>query len=346
MGLRHVLLTVPGQPRLPVRHRSAISRTRSCASPAPRWCPSPPGARPALLRESPGHGTRYAPLRRFLPPRRGVPGRRRRALAGADGPGELVARSLPSLGRARRLPHRVRLRHLRLAAPRAAPPRRRRAVGPDDHLLPLRRAHARARDGSALGRGRPGREGRALRPGPGARARHRGELLRAPACRPSTRPWTASARTRASTTSVTIAATLSPARLAALPLPAVRVAPPPQLLHLRLAGRADPPVPRGRAQPGDLPLVRGRRERDHDDRQASAGSDLRRAVRRRAPWCPLDPAPRSPGETREAMAALWADREAHLRRAEARRAERLPRWTWEARVREILALAGLGGAGA
>jgi hypothetical protein len=58
---------------------------------------------------------------------------------------------------------------------------------------------------------------------------------------------------------------------------------------------------------------------------------------------PLDPAPRSPGETREALAALWADRRAHLRRAEALRAERLVRWTWEARVREILALAGLDG---
>jgi hypothetical protein len=56
---------------------------------------------------------------------------------------------------------------------------------------------------------------------------------------------------------------------------------------------------------------------------------------------PLDPAPRSRGETREAIAALWANREEHLRRAEALRAERLARWTWEARVREILMLAGL-----
>ena len=56
---------------------------------------------------------------------------------------------------------------------------------------------------------------------------------------------------------------------------------------------------------------------------------------------PLDPAPRSPDDTRDAIAALWADRDVHLRRAEALRAERLARWTWEARVREILALAGL-----
>ncbi len=56
---------------------------------------------------------------------------------------------------------------------------------------------------------------------------------------------------------------------------------------------------------------------------------------------PLDPAPRSPAETREAIAALWAHREEHQRRAEALRAARLDRWTWEARVREILALAGL-----
>ena len=57
---------------------------------------------------------------------------------------------------------------------------------------------------------------------------------------------------------------------------------------------------------------------------------------------PLDPAPRSPGETREAIASLWAQRDALLRRAEALRAAHLGRWTWEARVREILALAGLG----
>jgi Glycosyl transferases group 1 len=58
---------------------------------------------------------------------------------------------------------------------------------------------------------------------------------------------------------------------------------------------------------------------------------------------PLDPAPRSPGETREAFAALWAQREEHLRAAEARRTARLGQWTWEARVREMLALAGLAG---
>lgn len=60
---------------------------------------------------------------------------------------------------------------------------------------------------------------------------------------------------------------------------------------------------------------------------------------------PLDPAPRSPRETREAIAALWADREAYLRRAEALRTARIGRWTWEARVREILALAGLAPSG-
>lgn len=56
---------------------------------------------------------------------------------------------------------------------------------------------------------------------------------------------------------------------------------------------------------------------------------------------PLDPAPRSPGETREAIAALWEKRHEHLRVAEARRAERIANWTWEARVREILKRAGL-----
>jgi len=57
---------------------------------------------------------------------------------------------------------------------------------------------------------------------------------------------------------------------------------------------------------------------------------------------PLDPAPRSPGETREAVAALWGRRHEHLRAAEARRAARIGTWTWEARVREILAKARLG----
>jgi hypothetical protein len=56
---------------------------------------------------------------------------------------------------------------------------------------------------------------------------------------------------------------------------------------------------------------------------------------------PLDPAARAPGETREAMAALWAKREEHLAAAMARRAARVGTWTWEARVREILARAGL-----
>jgi hypothetical protein len=57
---------------------------------------------------------------------------------------------------------------------------------------------------------------------------------------------------------------------------------------------------------------------------------------------PLDPLPRTPGETREAIAALWDKRHEHLRAAEARRAERLHQWTYEARVREILAKAKLG----
>ena len=56
---------------------------------------------------------------------------------------------------------------------------------------------------------------------------------------------------------------------------------------------------------------------------------------------PLDPAPRSAAETREAIATLWAGRDEHLRVAEARRAERVKTWTWEARVREILARANL-----
>lgn len=56
---------------------------------------------------------------------------------------------------------------------------------------------------------------------------------------------------------------------------------------------------------------------------------------------PLDPAAGSPGEIGDALDALYRDREAHLARALARRAERSATWTWEARVREILALAGL-----
>jgi hypothetical protein len=56
---------------------------------------------------------------------------------------------------------------------------------------------------------------------------------------------------------------------------------------------------------------------------------------------PLDPTARSPGAIHEALDALYEDREAHLARALARRAERSDRWTWEARVHEILTLAGL-----
>lgn len=56
---------------------------------------------------------------------------------------------------------------------------------------------------------------------------------------------------------------------------------------------------------------------------------------------PLDAAPRSPGEIHDVLDALYQDRDAHLARALARRAERSGAWTWEARVREILALAGL-----
>jgi hypothetical protein len=56
---------------------------------------------------------------------------------------------------------------------------------------------------------------------------------------------------------------------------------------------------------------------------------------------PLDPKARRPEEIREATAAIWDRREELLRKAEARRAERAASWTWEARVREMLALAGL-----
>ncbi len=56
---------------------------------------------------------------------------------------------------------------------------------------------------------------------------------------------------------------------------------------------------------------------------------------------PLDPRPRSPAETREALAELWKRRHELLAAAEARRAERAHRWTWEARVREMLDLARL-----
>jgi hypothetical protein len=57
---------------------------------------------------------------------------------------------------------------------------------------------------------------------------------------------------------------------------------------------------------------------------------------------PFDPAPRTPGEAREALASLWARREELLEAALARRAALSARWTWEARVREMMALAGLG----
>ena len=56
---------------------------------------------------------------------------------------------------------------------------------------------------------------------------------------------------------------------------------------------------------------------------------------------PLDPAARSPGEIGDVLDALYRDREAHLARALARREERSFAWTWEARVREILSLTGL-----
>ncbi len=58
---------------------------------------------------------------------------------------------------------------------------------------------------------------------------------------------------------------------------------------------------------------------------------------------PFDPAPRTPGEAREALGSLWARRESRSwRRPLARRASLSPRWTWEARVREMMSLAGLG----
>lgn len=51
---------------------------------------------------------------------------------------------------------------------------------------------------------------------------------------------------------------------------------------------------------------------------------------------PLDPHPRSPDDTKQALMALWNDRERHLEVALARREARKQQWTWEARVREIL----------
>ena len=56
---------------------------------------------------------------------------------------------------------------------------------------------------------------------------------------------------------------------------------------------------------------------------------------------PFDPAPRSSGEVRDALDALFRDRDVHLARALALRAERAGTWTWEARVREMLELAKL-----
>ncbi len=50
---------------------SGISRTRSSASPALRSCPSPSGRRRRRVRGRLAHGTRYAPLRRFVPKRGG-----------------------------------------------------------------------------------------------------------------------------------------------------------------------------------------------------------------------------------------------------------------------------------
>jgi hypothetical protein len=57
---------------------------------------------------------------------------------------------------------------------------------------------------------------------------------------------------------------------------------------------------------------------------------------------PLDPALRTANEVREAFGGIWARREEHLATAMARREARLGRWTWEARVKEMMALAGLG----
>jgi hypothetical protein len=57
---------------------------------------------------------------------------------------------------------------------------------------------------------------------------------------------------------------------------------------------------------------------------------------------PFDPAPRTPGEAREVLASLWSRREELLHAALARRAALSARWTWEARVREMMSLAGLG----
>ncbi len=56
---------------------------------------------------------------------------------------------------------------------------------------------------------------------------------------------------------------------------------------------------------------------------------------------PLEPSPRSSADTLEAIAAAWSRRDDHLRAAAARRATRAPRWSWESRVHEILTLARL-----
>jgi hypothetical protein len=56
---------------------------------------------------------------------------------------------------------------------------------------------------------------------------------------------------------------------------------------------------------------------------------------------PLDPNPGSARATVNELRAIWKHREHHLREAETRRTERARYWSWEARVREILRLAGL-----
>jgi hypothetical protein len=54
---------------------------------------------------------------------------------------------------------------------------------------------------------------------------------------------------------------------------------------------------------------------------------------------PLDPAARSEAEMQEAFRGIWERRDEHHRAATALRDERISTWTWEARVREMLALA-------
>lgn len=343
MGLRHVLLTVPGSHgfqygMLRDFEDEIVRVTGAAVVPAPRW------GGPDVLRQRLAHGTRFAPLRRFLPPSRGFQ-------VDADvlwlvlmGPEsssldllrawdahvgyrivyvyDTFAEQLPALRRlvgAARWDLMITSFHCAVPMLERETGRRWRAVAQGvkaERFAPV----PGSQRGIAVSS-----YGRRLEAVHDALARF---------CEDSGLHYDA-----------TVAATLNPAvpphylyRQYAWHLrnSFFNVAWPVELTHPSRAGALSPMTCRWFEAGASATTMIGKPPRIPIFAELF-GPD---AV------LPLDPAPRSPGETREAMAALWADREAHLRRAEARRAERLSRWTWEARVHEILALAGLGSEGA